>query len=94
MTHCRSATEMCSARWADGRATMTTEASSTIMSWATAMTARAQYRRGSGRTGSGSSTGVISWTVIGGLRMRVLVGPLRGPGASPKDLATERPEWV
>ena len=42
MTHCLSATEMCSARWADGRATMTTEASSTIISWATAMTARAQ----------------------------------------------------
>ena len=42
MTHWRSATEMCRARWAEGRATMTTEASSTIISWAMAITARAQ----------------------------------------------------
>src|ERR1022692_2476056 len=51
---------MCSARWAEGRATMTTDASSTIISWATAITARAQYRRGLGALVWSSAGGVIT----------------------------------
>ena len=43
---------------------MTTEASSTIMSWATAMTASAQNRRGSGST-IGRSRAEVSVRVIG-----------------------------
>src|ERR1700688_2655334 len=68
MTHCRLATEMCRARCADGSATMTTEASRTIINWATAMTARAQYRRGSGWRSSCPWEGAISSIVIGFLR--------------------------
>src|ERR1700686_2618197 len=70
MTHCRSATEMCTARCADGRATMTTDASSTIMSWATAMTARDQYRLGSGGSTWAAILGTVSVAVIGHLRVR------------------------
>src|SRR5947209_14933623 len=39
---------MCSAFWADGSAMFTTVASSTTMSWASAMTASASHRRLSG----------------------------------------------
>jgi hypothetical protein len=45
--HCRLAVEMWSERCAEGRAMITTEASSTTISWATAMTARARNRLGS-----------------------------------------------
>jgi hypothetical protein len=38
---------MCSARCAEGRAIVTTDASSTIMSWAIAMIPRARKRLGS-----------------------------------------------
>ncbi len=63
MTHCRLATEMCRARWAEGSATMTTDASSTIMSWATAMTASDQYRLGSGPWWGDVEVGIISVVV-------------------------------
>src|SRR5665213_1436464 len=43
---------MCRARCALGSATTTTVASRTIMSWATAMIARVQYRLGSGTVSS------------------------------------------
>src|SRR5450755_4050349 len=66
MTHWRLATEMCRARWAEGRATMTTEASRTIISWATAMTIRAQYRRGSGWSTCCGSPGRASSVVVMG----------------------------
>ena len=56
-THCRLASEMCSAFCADGNAMFTMEASRTTISWAMAMTARASQRaesllrrsRGAGR---------------------------------------------
>src|ERR1700686_1033820 len=67
MTHCRLATEMCRARCAEGRATMTTDASRTIMSWATAMTASDQYRLGSGVWVSALVVGAVSVVVMGHL---------------------------
>ena len=47
-THCRSATEKCSARCAEGSAMFMIVASSTIISWAIAITARISHRLGSG----------------------------------------------
>src|ERR1019366_10130915 len=65
---------MCRARWAEGRATITTDASSTIMSWATAMTARDQYRLGSGASDCGAIVGtiwvVVTWVPLYGLDWR------------------------
>ena len=65
MTHWRLATEMWRARWAEGRATMTTEASSTIISWARAITARDQYRLGSGACARGAMVGIMSVVLMG-----------------------------
>src|ERR1700722_3576442 len=57
---------MCRACWAEGRAMVTMEASSTTISWATAMTARAAQRLGSASRGlscvggpTGSATAVV-----------------------------------
>ena len=47
-THCRSASEKCSARCAEGSAMFMIVASSTIISWAIAITARISHRLGSG----------------------------------------------
>src|ERR1700681_1352539 len=79
MTHCRSATEMCRARCAEGRATMTTDASSTIMSWATAMTANDQYRLGSRASvcGAVAVAGAISVVVMGS-SVLLFLGPRTG----------------
>ena len=64
--HWRLASEMCRARWAEGRAIVTTEASRTIMSWAMAITPSARKRRGSGssRTTTGASRGVPKLVAI------------------------------
>src|SRR6185437_3494562 len=62
---CRSASEICNDRWAEGRATITTDASSTIISWAIAITASDHQRRGSGscRVASTRFLGAISFVV-------------------------------
>lgn len=68
MTHCRLATEMCRACWAEGRATLTMEASTTIINWAMAMTTRARHRCGSASWvvgGEGTASGSAVSMVIG-----------------------------
>src|SRR5271157_3203612 len=67
---------MCRARWADGRAMITTEASSTTMSWATAMMASARKR-----FGSSWGWGPVVWS--GRPRVEVMVSP--SPGRSESD---------
>src|SRR5271166_3090093 len=58
---------MCSDFWAEGRAMVTMEASSTTISWATAMTARAAQRLGSASRGLRCIGGSIeSITVVMG----------------------------
>ena len=54
MTHSRLPVLKCSARWIDGRATFTMEASSTTISWAVAITTSASPSRW-GRAGSPSA---------------------------------------
>src|ERR1700728_4637417 len=56
---------MCSACWADGRATITTDASSTIISCAIAITASDSHRRGSGPSASWGSVEVRALVAIG-----------------------------
>src|SRR6202035_5059563 len=92
MTHCRLAIEMCRACWADGSATITTDASSTIMSWATAMTARDQYRLGSGASVCGAVVGTISVVVTGNLRARG--GRKSGSRSEVSRLWPSHTEWV
>lgn len=84
-THWRLAIEMCNARWAEGSAIVTTVASRTIISCATAITAKARNRRGSrasgaAEAGSTRADGVVE--LIGHLRRgsRPIIGtvlPLR-----------------
>src|SRR5580704_570740 len=74
--HWRLAVEMCRARCADGRAMITTEASSTTMSWATAMMANARKR-----LGSRSGPGPVVWS--GRSRVDVMASP--SPGRSESD---------
>src|SRR5829696_1248272 len=56
---------------ASGRAMFTTETSSTIISWATAMTARASQRRGSGAV---STAGVVPDDVVPEAVVRLSAG--------------------
>src|ERR1017187_3819251 len=60
---------MFKARWAEGRATITTDASSTIISWATAITASDHHRLGSGsrldRLVPGAASTAVGSFVIG-----------------------------
>src|SRR3954464_4112730 len=59
MIHCRSATEMSSARWAEGRAMFTTVESRITISWAMAMTASAHQRKGSTAGSAAVDPGVL-----------------------------------
>jgi len=59
-THCRSTVVKCSDRCADGSAMFTTVASSTIISWARAMTARISQRLGSGAASPGGTAAAES----------------------------------
>ena len=59
-THCRSTVVKCRERWADGSAMFTTVASSTIISWARAMTARISQRLGSGAASPGGTAAAES----------------------------------
>src|SRR5580658_9714183 len=71
---------MWSACWADGRATITTEASSTIMSWESAITASDHHRRGSGSSVSAVPIGLAMVSVISAsseLSIEVASCPLR-----------------
>src|SRR5574340_47788 len=80
MTHSRLAEEKCSARWTDGSAMFTIDASSTTISWAVAMTSNASPLWRCWGAPASAGRCVAPWCVAPAVALSSTV--MRPPGAS------------